>query len=135
MKYDDEFESSLSELEAARSLDETNTEILYYSAIAFEYIGDMELATKYYELTTKAEPLSKAAILNIIDAQGQLSVSDQQRLTLFSKAINQSKIESEKAALIIDKFNFCVDKRFYTEIDEFWKQAASALVVIHHADP
>ncbi len=113
-------ESGLSELELARSLDKTNTEILYYSAIAFEYTGNMELATKYYELTTKAEPLSNAAILNIIDAQGKLSVSDQQRLNLFSKAISQSEIEPEKATLIIDKFNFCVDKRLYAEIDKLW---------------
>ena len=59
-------------------------------------------------------------ILNIIDAQDRLSVSDQQRLVLLSKAIDQSERESEKAALIIDKFNFCVGERFYTEIDKLW---------------
>ena len=112
--------SSLSELEAARSLNDGNPEILYYSAIAFEYAGDIKLAAKYYELATKAEPLSNLVILNIIDAQDRLSVSDQQRLVLLSKAIDQSERESEKAALIIDKFNFCVGERFYTEIDKLW---------------
>jgi WD40 repeat protein len=113
-------ESSLSELEKARSLNDENPEILYYSAIAFEYAGDIKLAASYYDLATKAEPLSNSAILNIIDAQNQLSVSNQQRLLLLSKAIDQSESESEKAALIIDKFNFCVGERFYNEIDELW---------------
>lgn len=113
-------ESSLSELEKVRSLNERNPEILYYSAIAFEYAGDIKLAVKYYDLATKAGPLSTSAILNIIDAQDRLSVSDQQRLSLLSKAIEQTESESEKAALIIDKFNFCVGERFYTEIDELW---------------
>ncbi|MDA7496640.1 hypothetical protein N8491_02450 [Akkermansiaceae bacterium] len=112
--------SSLSELETARSLNDENPEILYYSAIAFEYAGDIKLAASYYELATKAEPLSKSGLLNIIDAQNRLSVSNQQRLLLLSKAIDQSESESEKAALIIDKFNFCVGERFYTEIDELW---------------
>ncbi len=113
-------ESSLSELETARSLNDENPEILYYSAIAFEYAGDLKLAASYYELATKAEPLSNSAILNIIDVQNRLSVSNQQRLLLLSKAIDQSESESEKAALIIDKFNFCVGERFYNEIDELW---------------
>ena len=112
--------SSLSELEKARSLNDENPEILYYSAIAFEYAGDIKLAASYYDLATKAEPLSNSAILNIIDAQNRLSVSNQQRLLLLSKAIDQSESESEKAALIIDKFNFCVGERFYNEIDELW---------------
>ncbi|MDA7931017.1 hypothetical protein N9B34_02105 [Akkermansiaceae bacterium] len=112
--------SSLSELETARSLNDGNPEILYYSAIAFEYAGDIKLAAKYYELAIKAEPLSNLVILNIIDAQDRLSVSDQQRLVLLSKAIDQSESESEKAALIIDKFNFCIGERFYTEIDKLW---------------
>ena len=114
-------ESSLSKLNVARSLDINNSEILYYSAIAFEYTGDMELATKYYELAAKAEPLRKASILNIINIQGQLGVSDQQRLILLSKAIEQADSESEKAALIMSKFKFCAQKRFYAEIDELWE--------------
>ena len=114
-------QSSQLELESAKSLDENNAEILYYLAIASDFIGDKEGATNYYDLAEKSKRPTKSAILNIIDIQAQLGVSDNQRLLLLSEVIKMGDGTNEKNSLIVDKFNFCVDKRFYDEIDNLWE--------------
>jgi len=112
--------STFSRLENARKLAPDNPEIIYYSAIAAEYIGNKEQSLNLYDVASKLTTISNQEILRIIECQKRLDVSDAQRLILLNNAIEKNESDLLTKNLVIERFNFAVAKGIHSLAKTDW---------------
>ena len=112
-------------LSAARKINNEEPLVLFYSAIASEYLGDKENSILFYEQAFNLKPLSIEQLVDVVECQRQLEVSDDQRLRLLDQAISlcqkSNDTENEKQ-FIIERFYLSTGTENFKSVHYDWEK-------------